>query len=107
MCTHNQCFRAKKKNIIIFHLKINIFTAVKYCCLLHGSVGVMIKDMFVCKKNIQVRNMYVLHRHLKKVHVYANKPYMYDLILKLFHLLCSMGFEKSIFRPTCQKSQCK
>ena len=26
---------------IIFHLKINIFTAVKYCCLLHGLVCVM------------------------------------------------------------------
>ena len=41
MCTHNQCFRAKKKNIIIFHLKINIFTAVKYCLILHGHVCVM------------------------------------------------------------------
>ena len=59
----------------------------------NGSIPSTIKDMFVCKKNIQVRNMYVLHRHLKKV--YANKPY--DLILKLFLLLCSMGFEKSIF----------
>ena len=41
MCTHNQCFRGKKKNIIIFHLKINIFPAVKYCCILHGRVCVM------------------------------------------------------------------
>ena len=36
MSIHNQCFRAqkKKKNIIIFHLKVIIFTAVKiavYC----------------------------------------------------------------------------
>ena len=30
-----------KKNIIFFHLKINIFTAVKYCCILHGCVCVM------------------------------------------------------------------
>ena len=32
-----------KKNIIIFHLKINIFTAVKYCCtgILYGHVCVM------------------------------------------------------------------
>ena len=29
------------KNIIIFHLKINIFAAVKYCCILHGRVCVM------------------------------------------------------------------
>ena len=29
------------KNIIIFHLKINIFTAVKYCCILHGRVCLM------------------------------------------------------------------
>ena len=31
-----------KKNIIIFHLKINIFIAVKYCCILHGRVCVMV-----------------------------------------------------------------
>ena len=30
-----------KKNILIFHLKIIIFTAVKYCCILHGRVCVM------------------------------------------------------------------
>ena len=42
MCTHNQCFTAKKtKKNIIFHLKIVIFTAVKYCCILHGRVCVM------------------------------------------------------------------
>ena len=31
----------KKKNIKKFHLKIIIFTAVKYCCILHGHVCVM------------------------------------------------------------------
>ena len=36
MCTHNQCFKAKKKKMII-----NIFTAVKYCCILHGCVCLM------------------------------------------------------------------
>ena len=41
MCTHNQYFRAKKKNIINFLVKMNIFTAVKYCCILHGRVCVM------------------------------------------------------------------
>ena len=30
-----------KKNIRIFRLKINIFTAVKYCCILHGRVCIM------------------------------------------------------------------
>ena len=30
-----------KKNITIFHLKIIIFTAVKYWCILHGRVFVM------------------------------------------------------------------
>ena len=34
----------KKKNIIIFHLKINIFTAVRYRCILHGRVFVMLDD---------------------------------------------------------------
>ena len=43
MCTHSKCFSKKKKNIKTFHLKINIFTALKYCCILHGRVCV-IKD---------------------------------------------------------------
>ena len=30
-----------KKNIIIFHLKVIIFTAVKNCCILHMHVFVM------------------------------------------------------------------
>ena len=34
-----------KKNIIIFHVKINIFTTVKYCCILHGRVCVMLGFM--------------------------------------------------------------
>ena len=35
-----------KKNIKNFHLKMNIFTAVKYCCILHGHVFVMFCDCF-------------------------------------------------------------
>ena len=31
-----------KKNIDKNHLKMNIFTAVKYCCILHGRVCVML-----------------------------------------------------------------
>ena len=30
-----------KKNIKNFHLKVNIFTALKYCCILHGCVCIM------------------------------------------------------------------
>ena len=45
MCTHNQCFEQKKKNITLFYLKITIFTAVKYRSILHGRVIVMV---FVC-----------------------------------------------------------
>ena len=41
-------FYSKKKNIKIFHRKINIFTAVKYCCILHGRVCVMLMNAFVC-----------------------------------------------------------
>ena len=39
-CIHNLCSEQyeNKKIIIIFHLKINIFTAVKYFCILHGRV---------------------------------------------------------------------
>ena len=42
MCTHNQCFRAKKEKYYNFQQQINIFTALKYCCILHGHVCVMI-----------------------------------------------------------------
>ena len=36
-----------KKNIKIVHLKMNIFTAVKYCCILYGRVCViLIRTMF-------------------------------------------------------------
>ena len=31
-----------KKHLIIFHLKVTIFTAVKYCCILYGRVCVMV-----------------------------------------------------------------
>ena len=48
MSTHNQCFRAKKKNIIFFYLKIDIFTAVKYCYILHGRVCVMKRGVKRC-----------------------------------------------------------
>ena len=37
-CTHNQCMSKNKKNIKKIHLKMNIYTAVKYCCILHGHV---------------------------------------------------------------------
>ena len=37
--------KQKKKNIMIFHLKINIFTAVKYLCILHGRVCVMFRTL--------------------------------------------------------------
>ena len=57
MCTHNQCFRAKKKNIVIFHLKINSFTAVKYCCILHERICVMVIN------NLNI--IYYVHVHVK------------------------------------------
>ena len=50
MCTNNQCFRAKK-NKIYFYLKINIFTAVKYCCILHGRVCVIQVDPAILSRN--------------------------------------------------------
>ena len=37
----NNVLSKQKKNIKHFHLKMNIFTAVKYCCILHGRVCVM------------------------------------------------------------------
>ena len=33
-----------KKIIKKFHMKMNIFTAVKYCCILHGRVCVMLQE---------------------------------------------------------------
>ena len=61
----------KKKDIIIFHLKINIFTAVEYCCILHGCVCVMISsDKIVIKKHqhdIAISYFgYVLFIHMEK-----------------------------------------
>ena len=41
--THNQCLNKNKKSIKKFHLKMNIFTAVKNCCILHGRVCIMIQ----------------------------------------------------------------
>ena len=51
MSTHNLYFRAKnKKNVTIFHLKITIFTAVKYCSILHGHVCVMVSFTYLRNK---------------------------------------------------------
>ena len=36
-----------KKNIIIFHLKIIFFTAMKNHCILHGHVIVMLRGSYV------------------------------------------------------------
>ena len=46
MCTTINVLSKNKKNIIFFHLKINIFAAMKYCCILHGRVCVMFKCNF-------------------------------------------------------------
>ena len=35
-------FSKNKKSIKMFNLKINIFTVVQYCCILHGRVCVML-----------------------------------------------------------------
>ena len=44
--TNNLCFDQKnKKNVTFFHLKIQVFTALKNCSILHGHVIEM-----ACKK---------------------------------------------------------
>ena len=54
MCTNNLSFEQNKKNIKIFHLKITIFTLVKYRSILHGRVFVTLcfcflgNDLGVC-----------------------------------------------------------
>ena len=35
-----------KKNVKKFHLKMNIFTAVKYCCISHGHACVMARRAY-------------------------------------------------------------
>ena len=40
-CTQIYVLSKNKKNITFFQLKITIFTAVKYCSILHGHVCVM------------------------------------------------------------------
>ena len=53
MCTNNLCFRAKKeKYYTVIHLKINIFTAVNYCCILHGRVCIMTRMINKTRLNI-------------------------------------------------------
>ena len=41
MCTHDLCFEQNKKNIKFFHLKIIIFSSVKYHSILYGRDFVM------------------------------------------------------------------
>ena len=41
MCTHNLCFEQKYEKSKKNQLKIVIFSAVKYRCILHGNVNVM------------------------------------------------------------------
>ena len=41
--THDLCFDKNKKNVIFFHLKNTIFTAVKYCSIMHGHVCLMVR----------------------------------------------------------------
>ena len=53
-CTHNQCSEQKQEKYIYIkkkkkkkkkkNLKMNTFTAEKYCCILHGRVLVMWRD---------------------------------------------------------------
>ena len=38
------CYEHNKKHITIFHLKVIIFTAVKYYSILHGRVIVMLVE---------------------------------------------------------------
>ena len=45
MCTHNLCFVQKYESGPKIQLKIIIFTAVKYCYILHGRVCVMGYEM--------------------------------------------------------------
>ena len=47
MCTTINVLEQKKKYIVIFHPKINIFTAVKYFCILHGRVCVMLLSTLI------------------------------------------------------------
>ena len=50
MCTYNICFEENMKKVIKIPLKIVIFTAVKYPCILHGHVFVMLQgeSFFMC-----------------------------------------------------------
>ena len=49
-------FSKNKKNIAFFHLKIFIFTAVKYYCILYGCVFVM----FTVCQCLSVRNTTIM-----------------------------------------------
>ena len=53
-----------KKNIKNFHLKINISTAMKYCCILHGRVIVMYQ---VSQGGGELTNQTILKHEYRKV----------------------------------------
>ena len=44
-----------RKNIKIFPVEINIFTAVNYCCILHGHVYIILVTE-MCYHTINVAN---------------------------------------------------
>ena len=94
MCTHNQCFGAKKrKKYHIFHLKNIIFANFKNICIMHGYVCVMITEL----KLLNSHQQFFLHIFLITIvniftytvymHVIYWPPYFWMLIRK--KLICS------------------
>ena len=57
-----------KKNIESFYLKMNIFTAVKYFCILHGRVCVMYTLKAVTKTKVLIS----LHGSASDLHLCFN-----------------------------------
>ena len=77
-----------KKYIKKFHLKMNLFTAVKYCCILHGRVCVMlshVQDACIYRGHfptqVPLRGLSVLKIFL--VHLTSSRAENYNASLKL------------------------
>ena len=61
MCTNNQCFEQKNKKYT-FSFENKHYTVVKYCCIFHGRVRIML---------CEVINYYIIYlNYLTKINTY-------------------------------------
>ena len=84
-----------KQNIRFFHLKIIVFTAVKYCCILHGRVCVMIAcgkkrvnelvDVMSLFQDQTLHSFHMISLYCVKISHIIEKKRLNNRVLILFH----------------------